>query len=290
IYAGPPTSSRSPERPSSSLRVTRSIASPRSTSFTILSKMRRCASRKKSCESITSAARLNASLWSRIAPRTDRSASRLCGSVRSTTASGIRKLKKLKGKRQKEKGRRHCLYFCLFTFAFSLLTALGHDAHLDVRRDIGVQSDRNVEVAEPFDRLRQVQLAAIDLEPLGRQRFGDVGRRDRAVQRVGLADLLGDRDIERAQALDHRLGDLLLLGFFGHELPPLALDLFLVAFGRQQGELPRQQVVTGVAVGDLDDLASASQVVHVLTQNHLHICPLRTREIKDCRLQIADCR
>src|SRR5207253_8911095 len=49
--------------------------------------MRRCASRKKSCESITSAARLNASLCSRMAPRTDRSASRLCGSVRSATAT-----------------------------------------------------------------------------------------------------------------------------------------------------------------------------------------------------------
>src|SRR2546426_8914926 len=206
IYAGPPTSSRSPERPSSSLRVTRSMASPRSASFTILSKIRRCASRKKSWESITSAARLNASLWSRIAPRTDRSASRLCGSVRSATASGIRKLKKVK--RKKAKGKRTKAlplllpsHYCLLTFAFLLLTALGHDAHLDVRRDIGVQSDRHVELAEPFDRLRQVQLAAIDLDPFGRQRFGDVGRRDRAVQRFGLADLLGDRDVERAQTL-----------------------------------------------------------------------------------------
>src|SRR2546428_1180571 len=281
IYAGPPTSSRSPERPSSSLRVTRSIASPRSTSFTILSKMRRCASRKKSFESVTSAARLNASWWSRIATRTDRSASRLCGSVHSATASGILKIGRVKTKKAPPSS------FGLLPFAFLLLSAFSDDAHLDMRRAIGVQSDRNVEVAKPFDRLRQVQLTAIDLEPLGRQRFGDVGRRDRAVQRVGLADLLGDRDIERAQAFDHRLGDLLLLGFLGHELPPLALDLFLVAFGRQQGELPRQQVVTGVAVGDLDDLASASQVVHVLTQNHLHICPLRTREIEDCRLHNA---
>src|SRR5437879_4103277 len=87
MYAGPPTSSSWPDRPSSSFKVTRSIASPRSASFTILSKMRWCAWRKKSIESITSAARLNASLCSRMAPRTDRSASRLCGSVRSATAT-----------------------------------------------------------------------------------------------------------------------------------------------------------------------------------------------------------
>jgi hypothetical protein len=65
------------------------MASPRSESFTILSKIRRWASRKKSVESITSATTLKASLCRRIAPSTDRSASRLCGSVRSATASGI---------------------------------------------------------------------------------------------------------------------------------------------------------------------------------------------------------
>src|SRR5690348_16785982 len=66
------------------------MALPRSESATILSEIRRCASLKKSPPSITSAARLNASLWSRIAPSTERSASRLCGSVRSETAtSGI---------------------------------------------------------------------------------------------------------------------------------------------------------------------------------------------------------
>ena len=48
--------------------------------------MRRCASRKKSRESISSAAWLNASLWIRIAPSTDFSASRLCGSARSGVA------------------------------------------------------------------------------------------------------------------------------------------------------------------------------------------------------------
>src|SRR6476619_6874987 len=51
--------------------------------------MRRCASRKKSRESISSAAWLNASLWIRIAPSTDFSASRLCGSVRSAGAVAV---------------------------------------------------------------------------------------------------------------------------------------------------------------------------------------------------------
>src|SRR5688572_21612510 len=38
---------------------------------------------------MTCAARLNASLWTRIAPSTDRSASRLCGSVRSAARTAV---------------------------------------------------------------------------------------------------------------------------------------------------------------------------------------------------------
>ena len=45
MYAGPPTSSISPPRESSSFSVMKSIASPRSLSVTMRSKMRRCASR-----------------------------------------------------------------------------------------------------------------------------------------------------------------------------------------------------------------------------------------------------
>ena len=72
-----------PTRVSSSLSVTRSTGSLRSVSPTIFSKMRRCASRKKSLASMTSAAWLNAWLLMRIAPSTHFSASRLCGRVRS---------------------------------------------------------------------------------------------------------------------------------------------------------------------------------------------------------------
>ena len=121
----------------------------------------------------------------------------------------------------------------------------------------------------------QLELAAIDLEALRGQRLGDVGRGDRAVQRFGLADLAGDDDLDVGQPIGDRLGDLLLLGFLGVELGALALDLLLVAVGRQQRQLARQQVVARVAVGDLHDLAAAPEVVDVFSQNHFHIQPLR---------------
>src|SRR4029079_18745587 len=57
------------------------------------------------------------------------------------------------------------------------------------------------------------------------------------------------------------------------ELRALALDLLLVAVGRDQRELARQQIVARVAVGDLHHFAAAAQVVHVLSQNHFHDRP-----------------
>src|SRR3981189_2487017 len=133
------------------------MASPRSTSFTILSKMRRCASRKKSAESITSAARLNASLWRRIAPSTDRSASRLCGSVRSATAvSGIsvgRGRQRVYPKRKRPEKKKHLRphsrlrlqtsNFRLHTFLFLFFPTFGNHPNSHVRRDLAVQLHRH---------------------------------------------------------------------------------------------------------------------------------------------------
>ena len=65
------------------------MALRRSTRSVIRSKMRRCASRKKAFDVTMAIAVLNASLSIRIAPSTDRSASRLCGSVRSGAATAV---------------------------------------------------------------------------------------------------------------------------------------------------------------------------------------------------------
>src|SRR6266851_6508894 len=214
--------------------------------------MRRCASRKKSPESMTSAARLNASLCRRIAPSTDRSASRLCGRVRSATAvSGMA--------RGSEK-------FLTFLSAGSF----SHDADLEVRRDVAMELHRNGVVAELLDRLRELQLAAVQLEAFGGERLGDVAAGDRAVERLGLADLAGNLDLDAGHPLRHCLGDLLILELFHVELHALALDLLFVALGRQQRHLPRQEVVARVAVRDLQQVAAASEMVDVFSQYDFH--------------------
>src|SRR5690348_16212862 len=151
MYAGPPTDSSSFDRVSSSLSVTRSTGWLRSLRPIIFSKMRRCASRKKSPASMTSAAWLKAWLLIRIAPITHFSASRLCGRVRSM---GKKTPINLEGRRQK----REVPHFSLLSSHFSLVNEpipllRRHDRHLQVRGDVAVELDGHVVLAERLERV-----------------------------------------------------------------------------------------------------------------------------------------
>ncbi len=86
-YGAPPEASRSPLRFSSSVSVTKSMACCTSPSAIICVNTRRCWSRKKSSGRKCSIAGFSAWLSSRIAPRTERSASRLFGKGFSSDVS-----------------------------------------------------------------------------------------------------------------------------------------------------------------------------------------------------------
>src|SRR6187399_1540398 len=179
------------------------MASPRSDSLTILSKMRRWASRKKSPASMTSAARLNASLCRRMASRTERSASRLCGSVRSATAvSAMSELGRwnsnasevrtdgnvLEEERRKIKTRIPTeVEIRVLGIRPNRTLALlgcrrgrrsrcsggtfGNDLYLDGCGHVAMQLDRHIHLAELLDRIGKLQLTAIDVEAPGSQRL-----------------------------------------------------------------------------------------------------------------------
>src|SRR6266478_4409466 len=86
-YGAPPEASRSPLRCISSVSVTKSMACCTSPSAIICVNTRRCWSRKKSSGRKCSIAGFSAWLSSRIAPRTERSASRLFGKGFSSDVS-----------------------------------------------------------------------------------------------------------------------------------------------------------------------------------------------------------
>src|SRR4026209_3036593 len=67
------------------------------------------------------------------------------------------------------------------------------DAHLELGRDVRVQSDRDGGLAERLDRLVEVNPASLDLAPVLAQEIREVLRRARAEQLAlfgGLAALL----------------------------------------------------------------------------------------------------
>src|SRR6476660_7149688 len=169
------------------------MASPRSLSATILLKMRRCASRKKSCASISSAAWLNASLWIRMAPSTDFSASRLCGSVRSgavavsVSAMGGRDEDKAK-RRERRQPSTPYFFRDRDQRAATGLRALRDDPDAQLRGDVAVDLHRDRRLAERLERLGHRDLALVDVEALVLERLCDVLRGDRPIQRVVLAD------------------------------------------------------------------------------------------------------
>src|SRR5829696_8093463 len=107
----------------------------------------------------------------RMAPSTDFSASRLCGSVRAGAASSAKGLWKKKGRPAKVRGARSVTERRLFF--------LGDDADFDLRGDVAMNLHRHGHLAKCFDRFGKRNLALVDLEALRRKSGSDVCRRHR---------------------------------------------------------------------------------------------------------------
>src|SRR5438552_3601424 len=144
------------------------------------------------------------------------------------------------------------------------------DGHQDFGTHVGMQLDPDPELAQLADRLGEVHLALVHLDPKLLQLALHVARRDRAVQLVLLADLDGEAEPDLGDARGLGLGGALLVGALPRDPLRLVRDLLLVRLGGRVGEPLRQQVVAGVAVLDLHDVARGAQVLHGFTQNHFH--------------------
>ena len=124
--------------------------------------------------------------------------------------------------------------------------------------------------ADVLDRLRQVHVAFVDLQPARfADRVGDVLRGDRAEQAAVGAGLLGDRQHRAVEQVD------VLLGFLDR-LARRALGGLLAladrldrALGGRLGELARDQVVAQVALRDVDDVALLAERLDVLEEDRL---------------------
>src|SRR3989442_11416336 len=150
------------------------------------------------------------------------------------------------------------------------MSLLLHHAHPDLGPDVGVDLDPDLEVAQLADRLGEVHLALVHVDPELLELALDVARRDRAVQLVLFADLDGEREMHIGEFRRLGFGGALFGGALARDALGFVRDLLLIGLGGGVGETLREEIVARVAVLYLDDVARRPEMLHVLSQNDLH--------------------
>ncbi len=128
---------------------------------------------------------------------------------------------------------------------------LGDDLDPELGLDAGHDMDPDLVLANGLDRLAQVDVVAVDLDPLLPQPIRDVAGRDRAEQPVAFAGLDADLDGQRIQALGEGLGIRPQRAIALVPLVTVALPVADRAEVRQDRGPGRDQVVAGVSVLDV---------------------------------------
>src|SRR5690242_19456651 len=146
---------------------------------------------------------------------------------------------------------------------------LDHDRHF--RRHAGIDLHRDLVRAERLERLLEIDLVTVDLDPTSRQRVRDVLRRDRAVELAALADLHAHRERRRTDPRRRDLGLFTFLLALVLTTGDVVLPRPVRAAGRRDGQRLGDQVVRGVAVGDLLEFAALAELRDVPGQDDLQV-------------------
>src|SRR6266581_964347 len=145
-----------------------------------------------------------------------------------------------------------------------------HHTHPNLGPDVGVDLDAHREIAQLANRLGEVHLALVHVNPELFELALDVARRDRAVQLVLFANLDREREMDVGEAGSLGFGGALLGGALPGDALRLVGDLLLVRLRGGVGEPLREEIVARVAVLHLDDVARGPEVLHVFPQDDLH--------------------
>src|SRR3989454_8534050 len=130
--------------------------------------------------------------------------------------------------------------------------------------------DPDAEFAELTDRLVQIDFALVDANAELLELPLDVAGRDRAVQLVFLADFHGEAELHAGKASRFGFRRRLLGGALLGDALAFVGDLLLVGVGRRIGEPFGKQVIAGVPVLHLHDLADFAKMLDVFPQNDFH--------------------
>src|SRR6266571_8186898 len=123
-----------------------------------------------------------------------------------------------------------------------------HHTHPNLGPDVGVDLDAHREIAQLANRLGEVHLALVHVNPELFELALDVARRDRAVQLVLFANLDREREMDVGEAGSLGFGGALLGGALPGDALRLVGDLLLVRLRGGVGEPLREEIVARVAV------------------------------------------
>src|SRR5438105_4875927 len=150
-------------------------------------------------------------------------------------------------------------------------SSAGDDLDGDRRDDLGVESHDDVGGTELLERLVQLDLATVELNArLRAHRVGDVGRGHRAEELAALARARPKLDLRAHETRRELICRAAIALLARRAVAPHALGLSNDALRCLQREPARDQEVARVAIGDIEQVALATEVVHVLPQDDLH--------------------
>ncbi len=146
----------------------------------------------------------------------------------------------------------------------------GFDRQRQVGDDVRMEIDPHGVVADGLDAAGEIDLPAVDLDALGRQRLHDLGGRHRAVEGAGFHRAPLQHEAQPADPCRDLRRRVALGGVAGVDLLALLLEHLQVAGRRFHRDALRKEEIAGVARLDLDDLSPPTAVAQVAHQDHLH--------------------
>src|SRR5262249_42147025 len=140
--------------------------------------------------------------------------------------------------------------------------------------DAGVELHRDLDLAELLHGLVESDPAAVDVDAALRlDRRGDVGRGDGPEQLAALAGARRDLDAHAVELRGPGLRRLDVAGLLCRAVAPHRLGLGDDALRGLHREAARHEVIARVPVGHIDDVALASEVLHIVAEHDLHSSP-----------------
>lgn len=149
------------------------------------------------------------------------------------------------------------------------------DRHFYVRGDLAMQANGHKKFAERFQRFFQMHLAAIDREALRFQRLRDIRTSDGTEQMIAVAGLALEAEFDLVQLLHQLFGVGLFLGGAPNRGVLHLLDDGLVSGRGFDRQVPGQQKIATVALGNFDDISTMAEVLDVFLQNDFHVSTLQ---------------